>query len=455
MWQAAVIVACIFVCLFGLSLIPPSEGVPGILLVIALAGPIVLFLRVLTDERRFITLVFLTGLALRIGFGILVHVYEFREFFGGDALTYDFNGFRWMSVWLGHAQASQQLLYISDPRTGPGWGMYYFTGAIYFVFGRNIFVAQSICGVVGAATAPVTFFCSRRIFNNLSAAKAAAFGVAVFPAFVIWSSQLLKDGLIIFLLVLTMTLVLRIQSKLSYLSVGLLVLCLFGIFALRFYIFYMVVIAVAGSFVVGISSLQRSIVRNLVVVVAIGIGLAVLGVSESAQIGLERFADLERIQLSRSDLARAGSGFGEKVDVSTTEGAIAAIPLGVYYLMLAPFPWEATNLRQAITIPDVLAWWSLLPFLFLGLVYALKHRLRNAFPILIFTLLLTLSYAIFQGNVGTAYRQRTQLQVFFFILIGVGWVYFKERRENKRLEKLWIEQRLKQSLQARGLAQKS
>jgi hypothetical protein len=47
--------------------------------------------------------------------------------------------------------------------------------------------------------------------------------------------------------------------------------------------------------------------------------------------------------------------------------------------------------------------------------------------------MLTLAYSIFQGNVGTAYRQRTQIQVFFFMFIAVGWVLWKEKREDRKL----------------------
>jgi len=36
------------------------------------------------------------------------------------------------------------------------------------------------------------------------------------------------------------------------------------------------------------------------------------------------------------------------------------------------------------------------------------------------------------GNVGTAYRQRTQIQVFLFIFLGVGVTIYKERKEDRK-----------------------
>jgi len=87
--------------------------------------------------------------------------------------------------------------------------------------------------------------------------------------------------------------------------------------------------------------------------------------------------------------------------------------------------------------------------MFIGLYYAIRYRLRVAFPVLMFSLLLTLAYALFQGNVGTAYRQRTQIQVFLFALISAGWVVYQESRENKRL----LRQAAQQKLDARIKAQ--
>jgi Ca2+/Na+ antiporter len=105
------------------------------------------------------------------------------------------------------------------------------------------------------------------------------------------------------------------------------------------------------------------------------------------------------------------------------------VPLGLTYLLLAPFPWQLASLRQAITLPEMIVWWLSIPLLVLGAFFTIKHRLREIAPIIIFTSLLTLTYSIMQGNVGTAYRQRAQLLIFYFVFVAVGFVLVKERRE--------------------------
>ena len=107
------------------------------------------------------------------------------------------------------------------------------------------------------------------------------------------------------------------------------------------------------------------------------------------------------------------------------------IPTGLAHLLLAPFPWELTSFRQAITMPEMLVWWASFPLLILGVWYMMKYRLRQVSPILTFTMMLSIAYSVFQGNVGNAYRERAQLLIFYFIFVAVGYVLLRERYERR------------------------
>ncbi len=223
-----------------------------------------------------------------------------------------------------------------------------------------------------------------------------------------------------------------------------LVCALLGLLALRFYVFYMICAAIAGAFVIGMQQISAtSFARQFTAIILLGLALTYVGVTRSASIQFEHYGNLETVQRSRLDLARsAESGFGRDVDVSTTSGAISTIPMGVLYLLFAPFPWQITSLRQSITLPEMVIWWASFPLLVLGLWFAIKYRLRMISPILIFTVMLTLAYSVFQGNVGTAYRQRAQLLVFYFIFVAVGFVLMKEKREERKRRELEERQEL-------------
>jgi uncharacterized membrane protein len=66
--------------------------------------------------------------------------------------------------------------------------------------------------------------------------------------------------------------------------------------------------------------------------------------------------------------------------------------------------------------------------------------------------MLTLAYSLFQGNVGTAYRQRSQLLVFYFIFVAVGAIIMKERSEDKRRQQQLAKQELAELQAARVMA---
>ena len=444
------IAAVLIIPILGLVAVVFPEGAGTILLLAILSAAAIFVFRRFTEDKQFVTNIFLAALFARLLFGLFIHIYDLRDFFGGDANTFDYNGFRLAGYWSGEGSLDDLSARKANSIEGPGWGMNYLVGGLYYLIGRNIVAAQSLCAVVGAATAPMVYYCSVKIFQSKNVGKISAIAIAFFPSFIIWSGQLMKDGLIIFLLVLAITMVLQLQEKFNYAALVLLILSLGGIISLRFYIFYMLAVAVAGSFIVGISKSTQSILTRTAVLIIMGLSLTYLGVVRNAAINLETYGNLEKIQNSRDDLANsADSGFGEELDVSTAEGAISAMPVGFVYLMFAPFPWQMSSLRQAMTLPEVLLWWAMIPLMVIGIWWAAKNRLKSAFPILIFSLTLTLAYSIFQGNVGTAYRQRTQIQVFLFIFIAVGWTIFKERRDDKKTMRLEKRRQFERSLQQR------
>jgi 4-amino-4-deoxy-L-arabinose transferase-like glycosyltransferase len=293
------------------------------------------------------------------------------------------------------------------------------------------------------------------LFNNTRVSRVAAVLVAFFPSLILWSAQALKDGLIILALALAILATLRLMEKITVGYVVVLAGCLLALLSLRFYIFYMMAAAVAGSFILGMKTMNaQSFVQRFVAVAVIGLAFTWFGVLRYAGTQFERYGNLKMIQMSRVDQANAGSGFGKDVDVGTTEGALTAIPIGLIYLLFAPFPWDMATLRQSITLPEMLVWWTAFPLLILGLYFALRHRLRQVAPIVIFTTMLTLAYSLFQGNVGTAYRQRSQLLVFYFIFVAVGAVLLKERAEDKRRQQQLAKQELAELQAARVLARR-
>ena len=409
----------------------PNEGGPAIVLMLPLAALVSYIIYRLDHDRKFLLRLFVSAVLVRVLIGTFIYIFHLQTFFGGDAFTYDVFGHALLKVWEGEIQYLPMVEQFSSKGAGSGWGMLYLVAVVYKVVGQNMLATQYVNCVIGAASAVVAYLISIEIFPNKRIARLCAVLTAFFPSLVLWSCQGLKDGPIIFLLTLSMLATLKLGERfsLTYLSTLLLALC--GLLTLRFYVFYIVVIAVAAAFVLGRRQLTaQSLARQMIIIILVGLGLAYFGVTRYASQQLETFASADQLQRIRADASQsAASGYGEDLDVSTASGALSTVPLGLTYLLLAPFPWQLASMRQAITLPEMIVWWLSIPLLVLGIFFTIKHRLREIAPIIIFTSLLTLTYSIMQGNVGTAYRQRAQLLIFYFVFVSVGFVLVKERRE--------------------------
>src|SRR5256714_3884892 len=264
-----------------------------------------------------------------------------------------------MNVWQGNLAFQRQVEVFFGGGSSSGWGMIYEVAAIYKIVGRNMLATQYVNCVLGAATALLAYMISMEIFPTRRVARVSALMTAFFPSLVLWSCQGLKDGPIVFLLALSMLATLKLGDRFSLKYLTALALALCCLITLRFYVFYIVVIAVTAAFVLGRRRLTaQSFARQLIVMIAIGAALAYFGVSRYTTQQLEEYASTEQLQRMRLDSARsAESGFGRDLDVSTAGGALSAIPIGLTYLILAPFPWQLASLRQMITLPAMVIWW--------------------------------------------------------------------------------------------------
>ena len=425
------LLALSFIMFVAILMVAPADGAAATLFALPIAALVGWSISLIREDRPFLFRLFVSAFLVRVLIGTLIYGLRLQEFFGGDALTYDYFGHALVQVWDGNKSYQGAIDIFSGGGAASGWGMLYMVGVIYKIIGRNMLAVQYVNSILGAATAPIAFLIAMEIFPNKRVARVCALLSAFFPSLVLWSCQGLKDGPIVFLLTLSMLATLKLGNRFSAKYLAALALALCGLITLRFYVFYIVVLAITAAFLLGRRRLTaQSFARQLIVIIIIGLALAYFGVSRYATNQFDAYGNLEQLQRMRMDASQSAvSGFGQDVDVSTPAGAISAIPLGLSYLILAPFPWQLASLRQIITLPEMLVWWSSLPLLVLGAWFTIKYKLREVAPILIFTTLLTLTYSILQGNVGTAYRQRAQLLVFYFVFVAVGFVLMKEKRE--------------------------
>jgi 4-amino-4-deoxy-L-arabinose transferase-like glycosyltransferase len=435
------IIICIFVA-FGISLFAIPQGIVAVCLTVMFSALFVFWIKRYAgiDSRDFLINLFIGALIPRLVLASVIFVFSLEGLFGPDAIGYHEEGLRLSeAIWNGTMSFSDLFSQIDFGR-GDNWSMPYIVTTIYLFVGSNPLAVQAISSVVGSATAIIMYFIAQMIYSNERTAKYSAILIAFFPAMIIWSSQMLKDGFIVFLISLIIFSALRLQKKFSSLDISLLLVSLLFIFTLRFYLFPLLCAAIIGGFVINSQSNFRGVFSRIVIFASLGVVLGYFGVLERSQQDFYKMSDLTRLENIRkygTDAADSGIyGKDDSTNISTIGGIAQALPVGITTLILAPFPWQMEKLQQQLLLPEMLLWWLMFPFLAFGLWFSLKSRLGKLISPLIFLASLTISYSLFQGNLGTMYRQRIQIQMFLLMFIAVGFVLFLERRENARSQNI-------------------
>jgi 4-amino-4-deoxy-L-arabinose transferase-like glycosyltransferase len=410
------------------------DGLIAFFVAIALNAVIVPRIRVRVggEEGHFLTRVYLWTLSLRWALAIFLNIYSgdsaFADTFWGDSSTYDYGGWLLALKWAGEAYVVPLAA-----TSVSGYGFQYAVAGIYYLFGRNQLLVQFLNGTIGSLSVIVIYGIGKHLFDSRAARWAALF-MAFFPQMIFWSCAIYKDPSILLCISLSIYSLLKLREHFGVGYVALFLASTLSLMSLRFYVFYMVAAATLGTF---LFAQRRGIFGSLVaqlVLVAFFLAAMVFGVHNETIEEQSSYFDLEKLQTARLGQTTLGkSAYGGEIDVSTPGGALSAIPIGLAYLLFAPFPWAISGVRQLMTLPEMLVWYGLMPALWRGLRFALKERFRACLPIFMFAGILTLAYAVFQSNVGTAYRQRTQVTMFFFIFMGAGIEQKRRLLEQRRL----------------------
>jgi hypothetical protein len=253
---------------------------------------------------------------------------------------------------------------------------------------------------------------------------------------ILWSSVALKDPLMTLLILTSLSGCVSLKRKFSLPALLCTVLPVVAMQPIRFYMVYFLGFAIFVSlfFERGMKRLS-GVSKQLIIGGAVLSLLVLVGFSGGAQEGVEMLS-LERAAVFRSGMAAtAQSGFAGDVDTSTPARALAFLPVGLSVLLFAPFPWQMTSLRALLAAPETIVWWTLFPSLVRGVRYALRTKLSETSPLLLFAVTLACAYSLVHGNVGSGFRQRAQIFVVLFVFASLGWFH-------KRCQKVGLDERV-------------
>lgn len=416
-----------------------SDLIPGLLFFLALLGlGVWMILQTRTHVQTKSHQVRLFVIAMLVRFLGALAIYEFglSSVIGDEDSSGYFLGRYYGGLWIGQNRSLLDLPSLWIPAFEEHHrGYYYLVGTLFFITGwvGRIPPAALNC-FFGAMTVVFTYRIARSLFSNWTAVR-VGWLVCFIPSMIIWSCQTLKEPVVIFMETVALYSCVRLrQAGFDLKYILLCIVAMFMLYPFRFYASLVTGLAVFVTFLLpeigkrtGSTKGAGILIVVLVVPLAISSGLAARSESQ-----IEQF-DLDRIQQFRSDIARGqGSGVESGYDMKTTTGFTLATGVGALHLLLAPFPWQlGGSLRLVFTFPEMLLWWWLFFAGFLpGIWYAMKNRLVDVIPALVFIGILGLLYSMTFGNVGLVFRQRAQILPWLLIFTVLGFEIRKLKKMN-------------------------
>lgn len=424
------IVASLSAFLLGVALVDdPSLTLPLTLQVVFLGLLTLIPIRVERDAgvRRGLLLLVALALLARLGALLVVHFVLDPSFFAIDSEGYAELGRRLSLHWRNLGE---------NPVRSGGWQIGYplINGFFFWLYGRGEMGAVVLNVFMGVWTSLASFFLARRVLGR-RAAWIAGVLTALFPSLVLWSVLNLRDAPTTFLTTLIVLLGVRAYQSNRPLDLFLALGALIVLSTLRDYMAFLV----AGGLTVGIIAALRRGRIGIALVSGLVLLLAATFVAESVGI-LSKAADGELLQtatgIREGMRSGAGSAFGSGYDTSSPVGAMRYLPVGLAYILLAPFPWKVSSLLQLATLPEVMIWYAIIPFFLVGLIDAFRNGSRANLLVLSALGAVLVSYALVEGNVGTAYRHRAQIMPLALVYAAAGmeraWRAMRARRGRRR-----------------------
>lgn len=407
----------------------PAAGLPQAL-VGGMCGValLVAYVRVAPSASPRLTQLIVAAVLIRIAAALVLHfVPQVEAAFAPDASGYDRGAKDLANFWGDSVPGQDYALHRKSVA-------YYLLVAVqYFVLGYSPLLPKVTNALLGALAVWYTFRIATALDGEETGWRAASL-VAFFPSLILWSALNLRDALATLLILVmvwhTICLKQRFDLRSGLTLLGALILAGY----VRDYIFPLMGAAVvAGILLTDI----RSAPRNLMAVAMVG--ALVFLVYKDAGFG-QRF--VEQTNLEQLDTIRKGGAIGARtayltdVDISTPQGLLLFIPLGVMYFLLSPFPWQIGGLAHLMPMPEMLYWYFLVPMVFAGGRSLLRRHFSAAVVVLLSIVVLTMGYGVGSTNAGTAYRHRGQLMPLILCFAAAGMTLRARRKQQRQTQ--WV-----------------
>lgn len=418
--------------LYALAGIITRNGSVFVTALFFFAVAVVLFFSAQKD-RKFLAVLFMIAFLVRVGSAYLIHVHSYKAgfegFISGDDRLHTLKAIKLASQWM-HVPYNT----LCDG-SGEVHGVNPFTyllAVLFRFFEPNYFASKMINCLIGSLSPLFVYLLARLLFSSRIAKTAFAIS-CFYPSNVMWSLSNLRDPAIVLLTLVILYLIIGSAGSRNYRGAkffGIVVMLYFlknlqiiiflafmGAFAayLLYRIFKILGIKLTGIFVCVFyiiysifdyaSMIKPIIIKYIMIMINRTVALVVTGESGYSIYDSNVINHIRMSIVSLRDM-------------------VTMYIKGISYFLFSPFPWVPLSGNQLVSLPQVVAWYFLIIFAFLGFFQGLKSSLRKNIFILIFLIVGISIFSIGEGNIGTAFRHRDNFSLIVLIYSAAGLVSF-------------------------------
>ena len=317
----------------------------------------------------------------------------------------------------------------------------YFNGHIFHFGGYNpltIFFINCLCGALSVI---LVYAITKRLFGRKAALLSGWF-VALCPSLILWSSQNLKEPAVILSNLVIIWSLISIWNNFRFRYLFMMIIPVAILASIRSFLIPIFLFSFSLAILLGVGKgngkcqlLFRVAVFAFLIYFSGDFFRSIFKTVTSVNIdGLS----IERICRLLSDYrgyrAEDSLAFFSGVDLGTPQKMLSFAPIGFIYALLAPFPWQVGSISQIMAVPEMIAWYILIPMFIRGVRIVAKREERFTSIFLCTFCITYLSLlALIDGNIGTMFRHRAIAWILFFVFIGGGIALGREEKDISHL----------------------
>ena len=324
-----------------------------------------------------------------------------------------------------------------------GWhGYLHVIAAFYTLFDFSPVAVKFLNCFIGALLGPLLFFIAQACFNP-TIARWTGLSVSFFPSLILWSASNLKEPILSLLTALLLLWFIQIRQAKSWafrvLYAVLFSMALWAHAMMRSAIYP---VALAGCLAISIpfTAPRRKITRLLVLLLLLS-GLFLARTQVRSFLAQSFWRHVGHVQTRGTVYRYLPEPFYNRAFLEEWKRSghldlplVGGLGRSIFHYLTEPIPGRVNSLWLTLTYPQVVFWYFLLPFAFLGMGVSFRWNFQRSLFLLFILSAWTFLGALTSGNIGTVFRMRDMVTPYFLLFICVGiWVSLNGRRNLQSL----------------------